>query len=108
MLIEHRTYTLKPGKAGEYLRNYGEAGFAIHEGHLGNCVGQYYSEAGKLNQIIALWQFDDWNQRMERKARLDADPRWQKLLNEGLAPLVTSIETSIVTPTLMWRPKWMR
>jgi len=29
-----------------------------------------------------MWAFDDFNQRMERKAKLDVDPKWSKLLNE--------------------------
>ena len=108
MIIEHRTYTLQAGKVGQYLDAYGKSGLELHEGHLGNCVGHYYSEAGMLNQLVMLWQFDDWNQRMERKKRLDADPAWQKLLNEGLAPVVNTIETKLVSPSPFWEPNWLR
>lgn len=104
MIIEHRTYTIQPGKVGEYWSNYGADGFALHEGHLGKCVGQYHSEAGRLNQLVMMWQFDGFDQRMERKATMDADPKWQELLHGGLAPLVNSIETKLLVPSPFWTP----
>ena len=42
---------------------------------------------------------------MERKAKLDADPAWAKLLNEELVPRVEGIETKLLIPNSFWSPK---
>ena len=52
-----------------------------------------------------MWPFDDFNQRMERKAELDADPNWAKLLNELLVPRVEGIDTKLLIPNTFWLPE---
>jgi hypothetical protein len=42
---------------------------------------------------------------MERKAQLDADPAWAKILNEELVPRVEAIETKLLIPNGFWSPK---
>lgn len=101
MIVEHRTYTLQAGAVGPYQEDYGPEGLALHEGHLGTCVGHYHCELGTLNQIVMMWQFDSWEQRMQRKAKLDADPEWRDLLISKLAPKVQSIESKLLIP---WQP----
>ena len=105
MIIEHRTYSIRMGELGNYVQAYGEEGLAIHEGHLGKCVGHYRSEVGPQSQMVMMWAFDDFNQRMERKAQLDADPAWAKILNEELVPRVEAIETKLLIPNGFWSPK---
>ena len=94
--IEHRIYTLKPGTAHRYLEAYGADGFAIHETHA-PCVGFYYTEAGALFQLITMWQFDSFEQRLERRAILNARPDWKARL-ESLSPLVDRIESKFLLP----------
>lgn len=48
--------------------------------------------------------FDDFNQRMERKAALDADPAWFSLLKEELVPRVEAIDTKLLIPNKFWSP----
>jgi hypothetical protein len=105
MIIEHRTYSIRLGEVGNYLDAYGEDGFALHEGHLGKCVGHYRSEVGPQSQLVMMWAFDDFNQRMERKAKLDADPAWTRLLNEELVPRVEGIDTKLLIPNTFWPMK---
>lgn len=94
--IEHRIYTLKPGSTQRYLEIYGADGFAIHETHA-PCVGFYYTEAGALFQLISLWQFDSFEQRLERRAELNAKADWRALMAE-LAPFVDRIESKFLLP----------
>jgi hypothetical protein len=92
--IEHRIYTLKPGTTRQYLEIYGSDGFAIHETHA-PCVGFYYTEAGALFQLISLWQFDSFEQRLERRAELNARADWRARM-EKLSPLVDRIESKFL------------
>jgi hypothetical protein len=101
--IEHRTYTLKPGATHRYLEIYGAEGFAIHETHA-PCVGFYTTEAGALFQLVSLWQFDSFEQRLERRAALNARPDWRERM-EALSPLVDRIESKLLLPAPFWRPR---
>lgn len=104
MIIEHRTYSIRVGEMGNYLNAYGQDGFDLHEGYLGKCVGHYHSEVGAQSQLVMMWAFDDFNQRMDRKAKLDADPAWSRLLNEELIPRVEAIDTKLLIPNAFWSP----
>jgi hypothetical protein len=101
--IEHRIYTLKPGSTHRYLEMYGAEGFAIHETHA-PCVGFYYSEAGALFQLISMWQFDSFEQRLERRAELNARADWRERMS-GMSALVDRIESKFLLPAPFWRPK---
>jgi hypothetical protein len=92
--IEHRIYTLKPGTTHRYFELYGADGYAIHETHA-PCVGFYYTEAGALFQVISLWQFDSFEQRLERRAELNARGDWQARL-EKISPLVDRVESKFL------------
>lgn len=99
--IEHRTYSLKPGATHRYLELYGAEGFAIHETHA-PCAGFYYTEAGALFQLISLWRFDSFEQRLERRAELNARADWRARM-EQLSPLVDRIESKFLLPAPFWR-----
>lgn len=92
--IEHRIYTLKPGTTHRYLEIYGADGFAIHETHA-PCAGFYYTEAGALFQLISMWRFDSFEQRLERRAELNARTDWIARM-EKLSPLVDRIESKFL------------
>jgi NIPSNAP len=92
--IEHRIYTLKPGTTHRYFETYGADGFAIHETHA-PCAGFYYTEAGALFQLISMWQFDSFEQRLERRAELNARTDWIARM-KNLSPLVDRIESKFL------------
>ncbi len=77
MIIDHRTYTLKPGTLPLYVKAYVDEGHAIQIMHLGTPLGWYVShDIGQLNQIVHLWQYDDLADRERRRAAMMADPAW--------------------------------
>ena len=78
MLLEMRTYTLRPGTMAEYFRIYEEQGFAIQKRILGHFIGSFSTEIGPLNQVVHLWAFKDLNDRADRRGRLAAEPQWQQ------------------------------
>jgi hypothetical protein len=97
MLVEMRTYTLHPGAAGTYLKAYQEEGLAIQKGILGHLVGYYSTEMGPLNQIIHMWGYESFEDRLKRRAKLFADKGWLAYV-ERVRPLIVSQETKLLLP----------
>ena len=102
MFIEHRTYSIKPGRLHEYLEAYGADGFAIHQTHA-PCVGYYTTEAGKLFQIISMWRHNSFEERLQRRAELSKHPVWQQKMAKMTA-LVDRIESRLIIPAPFYSP----
>ncbi len=96
MIIDHRTYTLKPGTLPLYVKAYVDEGHAIQIGHLGKPLGWYTChDIGPLNQIVHLWQYDDLADRERRRAAMMADPAWLAYLAK-VVPYMDHQETKIL------------
>jgi hypothetical protein len=98
MIIEHRTYTLYPGKISEYLRVYLPEPLELQRKVLGNLLGYFSVEAGTLNQFVHLWGYESFEDRARRRAQLLAEPLWQQYLAKAL-PLIQRQESKILLPT---------
>lgn len=97
MIIDHRTYTAYPGKLNDFIKVYSEQGFEIQKGHLGTCIGWYISmDIGELNQAIHLWQYQDLADRATRRAKMNADPKWQAYIVKA-TPFLQRMENKIIT-----------
>ena len=97
MIVEMRTYTLALGATGRYFKTYGEKGLAVQKRILGHLVGYYSVEVGGLNQVIHLWAYDSFEERIRRRAQLWADEEWLAYVRE-IGSLVTKQENQILTP----------
>src|SRR5689334_14136706 len=102
MFIEHRTYTIQPGRLQEYLDIYGKSGWEAHNAH-SQCLGHYYTDAGAMNRVISMWQYDSLEDRAERGKRLRADPVWQAAFSK-FAPLVVDLQSNLLLPSPFWTP----
>lgn len=83
MLIEQRTYQLKPGSLHEFLRFYEEEGLALQGEALGNLLGYFKPETGDINRVIQLWSYISYEDRAQRRAALSSDPRWRTFLGKA-------------------------
>lgn len=102
MFVEHRTYTIQPGKLQEYLDTYGKLGWAVHGAHA-PCLGHYYTEAGAMNRIVSMWQYESLEDRAERTKQFRADPNWQEAFSK-IAPLVVDLQSNLLLPSPFWTP----
>src|SRR5260370_41360201 len=59
MIYELRTYTLIPGKQGEYLKLNSEVGRPTRGQKYGTLEGSWTTEFGTLNQFVTLWSYAD-------------------------------------------------
>jgi hypothetical protein len=76
MIVDMRTYTLRPGGLQPYLQLYRRLGFPVHREYVGEPIGYYSSEIGALNQVVHLWGYDSLGDREAKRAALEKDPRW--------------------------------
>ena len=103
MLVEERIYTLYVGKQAEYLDIYEREGLPVQQQHLGRMLGYYTTEIGPLNQVIHMWGYDSFEDRLRRRAAMRADPRWPPYLKK-IQPLFTHQEAKLLLPTSFFKP----
>jgi len=77
MIVEHRTYTFKPGTVDGWLKKYETEGLPIQKRHLNRFLGLYVSEIGRLHTTVLMWAYDSLADRERRRAAMCADPAWQ-------------------------------
>jgi hypothetical protein len=93
-----REYTLHAGKVPEYLQLYEREGLSIQREILGHMVGYYTTEVGPaVNQIVHLWAYDNFEDRLRRRARLAADPGWQSYLQK-IRPMLAAQRNRLLRP----------
>ena len=80
MLVDHRTYRIRPGRVPAYLDNYEKHGFAAQTRHIGQPVAYMFSESGEINTLVHIWAYEDAADRAKRRAAMQADPEWQNFL----------------------------
>lgn len=80
MLLDHRTYTCRPGTIKLHLKLYAEHGYAAQSKHLGTPVVYAATETGNVNAYVHIWAYDDAADRAKKRAALAADPAWAEYL----------------------------
>ena len=92
MIIEVRTYQLKPGTLAEAERRFGAA-LPIREKH-SKLAAFWHTEVGALNQIIHVWQYDSFAQRAEVRAAASKEEGWPPPIRE----FVVSQQSEVFVP----------
>ena len=82
MLVDHRTYRIKPGMTAGHLAIYEQYGFAAQTRHLGAPLAYMYAESGDVNTVVHQWGYEDAADRAKRRAAMFADPEWQLYLQK--------------------------
>jgi hypothetical protein len=97
MYFEMRTYTLRPGKLGDYIRLFKEVGLPIIAQYA-SLVGYWHTEIGELNQIVHIWSYESLDDRAQKRAALYRDPAWQADFLPQAVPMLEKQETKILLP----------
>ena len=99
MLIDHRTYTLRPGTMAKHLAIYEEYGLKPQRRHLGEPLAYLITESGELNTYVHIWSYQDAADRATKRAAMQADPDWQMYLQKsGEAGYLIKQENKLMTP----------
>lgn len=104
MIYELRTYTLVPGKQGEYLKLSGDLSRKIRGDDYGKLEGFWSTEFGTLNQLVHLWSYADLNEREKLRAALGQNERWRKEYVPQIRPLLIAQENKILSAELPLTP----
>jgi hypothetical protein len=98
VIVEMREYTLHAGKVPEYMKLYETEGLAIQREILGNLVGYYATEVGPaVNQVVHLWAYDSFEDRLKRRARLAEHPGWQSYVQK-IRPMLVAQSNRLLRP----------
>jgi hypothetical protein len=76
VLVDHRTYRIRPGFVGPYLDRYEKHGLAAQTRHLGQPLAYLFAESGEINTIVHIWCYDSAADYEQKRARMFADPEW--------------------------------
>jgi hypothetical protein len=98
VILEQRDYHVFTGRLNELVRLYADEGIAIQEEILGGLVGVFTTDIGSLSTYTSLWRYDSFGERETRRARLQADERWQQFLAK-IQPLIHTQQNRILVPT---------
>ena len=98
MIVEQRDYHVFTGKLNELVKLYETEGIGLQASYLGNLLGVFTTDVGALSTYTSLWGYDSFGEREERRAKLQADPRWKDFLSR-LQPLLHTQHNRILVPT---------
>ena len=98
MIVEQRDYHVLTGKLNEVVSLYEREGIELQRKHLGDLVGVFTTDIGALSTYTALWAYESYAEREQRRANLQADPDWQDFLTR-LQPLLHTQQNRILIPT---------
>jgi NIPSNAP len=98
MIVEQRDYHVFTGKLNEVVRMYETEGIELQQEYLGSLLGVFTTDIGALSTYTALWGYESYADREERRARLQADERWKDFLAR-LQPLLHTQQNRILVPT---------
>ena len=76
MLVDERTYVIRPGCLQRYLDNHLRQALPLMREYLGEPLAYFTGADGELNTFVHQWSYVDAADREARRARLYADPRW--------------------------------
>ncbi len=100
MILEERDYRIVPGRMKEFLKAYETLGLPIQKEFLGEFVGQFTSDIGELNHVVALWRYESMADREARRAKMLAHEPWQIYL-DAIRGMIERQQTRILVPTSM-------
>ena len=92
MIIEVRTYQLKPGSVAEVEKRWAEALPAREK--LSKLTAFWHSEVGALNEITHVWTYDNFEQRTAIRAEAVKTGVWPPKASE----FIVSMQSEIFLP----------
>ena len=76
MLVDVRTYRIRPSKMAQELELYAKYGLNAQTRHLGPPLAYLYGESGDINTLVHLWTFENAGDPAERRGAMMRDPEW--------------------------------
>lgn len=94
-LVDHRIYTIRLRKMGEFIEVFDRLAMPILLKTLGHPLGFYTSQVGPLNQFVHLWAYEDLADYERRSIARDAHPDFPAYLAAS-EHLIVAQETRLI------------
>ncbi len=99
MLLDHRTYTVRPGTLRKQLALYEKFGLAAQKRHFGEPLAWLVSETGDVNTYVHIWVYEDAADRSRKRAAMMSDPEWLAYIEKNAeAGYLLKQESKLMTP----------
>ncbi|MGE0629235.1 MAG: NIPSNAP family protein [Hyphomicrobiaceae bacterium] len=99
MLLDHRTYTVRPGTLRKQLALYEKHGLEPQKRHFGEPLAYLVTEVGDVNTYVHIWVYEDAADRTRRRASLMADKDWLAYLEmNAQAGYLLKQESKLMSP----------
>ncbi len=102
-LVDHRIYTIRPRKMGEFLEVFNRLAMPVLLRTLEHPLGFYTSLVGQQNQFVHLWAYASLADYDRRSLARDTDPDFAAYLSAS-EHLVVAQETRLIRAAAM--PAW--
>jgi hypothetical protein len=99
MILDHRTYTCRPGTIRKQMALYEQFGLGPQKRHFGEPLAWAVAETGDVNSYVHIWVYDDVADRAKKRAALFKDPEWLAYLEKNAeAGYLTSQVSKLMSP----------
>lgn len=95
LLVDHRIYSIRLRKMGEFIEVFDRLAMPILLRTLGAPLGFWTSQVGPLNQFVHLWGYDSLADYEQRSLARDADPDFPAYLAAS-EHLILAQETRLI------------
>ena len=97
MIIEMRTYILKPATLKKFLDIYIDDIRETHVSILGNQIGFFYTEFGELNKVVHLYGYDSYEDREKRRKLLSKNKDFKDYLDK-VKDIILHMKNEVMIP----------
>ncbi len=107
MLLDVRTYRVKPNHIKDQFALYEKYGKPAQTRHLGPPLAFLRTDVGDVNEYLHIWVYESAGDREKKRAAMQADPDWQDYLKRSkeLGALVSQ-SNRLMTPVEFYdKPK---
>ena len=101
MIHELRTYTIQPSKFKDFVAHTAKVGIKLRTKHSKLC-GYWTTEIGELNQVVHLWEYENFDHRTRVRAALAKDKAWNTQYLTRSRPMLQHQESMVLAPADFW------
>jgi hypothetical protein len=99
VLVDHRTYTLRPGTMPAQIDLYTKLGYPVQLRYMGEPRYYLLAESGEMNTLVHGWVYESAADREAKRKAMQADPDWKRYLSENAkAGNVVQQRTTLMVP----------
>ncbi len=107
MLLDVRTYRVKPNTLKAHFELYEQYGKPPQTRHLGEPLAYLRTETGDPNEYVHIWVYENAGDREKKRAAMLADPDWQDYLRRSaeLGALISQTNKLMMPVDFFAEPK---